>query len=90
MTTEKIKKEQKTDGDEPVELNFNPNISPVWIDNIDIGIREDDMCLLRLITQLPEGAFEQYKIMTNKPNLKDIINSLCSALKYYPDPKNTK
>ena len=81
MATENIK---KADEEQPVELRLNSDISPVWIDGIEVGVRDDDICFLRLISELPEGAFEQYKIMTNRPNLKKIINSLCSALKYYP------
>ncbi|MBW1650887.1 MAG: hypothetical protein JRJ44_09505 [Deltaproteobacteria bacterium] len=88
--TEKIKKDKKLQADQPIELHLNANIKPVWIDDFDIGIREDDICFLRLVTNLPEGVFEQYKIMTNKRNLKEIINSLCSALKYYPVSDDTK
>jgi hypothetical protein len=87
MAAKKIK---ETNDEQPIELHCNTDISPVWIDGVNIGIRDDDICFLRLISELPEGACEQYKMMTNKSNLKKIINSLCSALKYYPVPDDKK
>ena len=80
-TTTKVdnQKDEKT-----IELHLNANLNPVWIDNINIGMREDNICFLRFLTTLPEGVFEQYRIMTSKDNLKKFIDALCSALNYYP------
>ncbi len=68
----------------PLELHLNPNLSTSWIDTINIGVREDSLYLLRFLTNLPEGIFEQSRIMTSKEHLKKFIDALCSSLDYYP------
>ncbi|MBW1939514.1 MAG: hypothetical protein JRI67_12295 [Deltaproteobacteria bacterium] len=63
--TKKIDKENK-----PLEINLNTNLNSIWADNFTIDIREDNICLIRFLTGLPEGIFEQARIMTSKEDLK--------------------
>jgi hypothetical protein len=81
-----IKKEKKN---EPIELTLNPKLSTFWIDSVNISIREDHLCLIRLLINLPEGVFEQSRMMITKENLKKTIDMLCFALDYDPNPDKT-
>jgi hypothetical protein len=80
------KKEGKST--QPMELNFNLNLSTNWVDTINIGIREDNMFLVRFLTNLPEGIFEQSRVMTSKEHMMKFVDLFCSTLDYYP--KKTK
>ena len=77
------KKEEKIT--QPMELNLNPNLSTNWVDTINIGIREDNMFLVRFLTNLPEGIFEQSRVMTSKEHMIKFVDLLCSTLDYYPE-----
>jgi hypothetical protein len=65
-------------------LNLNPNLSTSWIDTINVGVREDNLLLIRFLTNLPEGIFEQSRVMTSKEHMKKFIDILCSSVDYYP------
>jgi len=46
--------------------------------------------MLRFFTDLPEGKFEQSRIMTSKTQLKAFVDMLCLSMNYYPaSKKNT-
>lgn len=79
------KKEEKNV--QPLELNLNPRLSTSWVDTINVGVREDNMFLLRFLTNLPEGIFEQSRVMTSKEHVIKFIDLLCSTLDYYPVKK---
>lgn len=81
---------RETDKGKEIALNFNPGLSTPWIDMFNISMRVDGQCLVRFITELPEGAFEQSRIMTNKEHLQKFIDVLCPALDYYPEKKKEK
>lgn len=83
--TKKIDIENK-----PLEIHFNPNLNSIWVDNLNIGVREDNICFIRFLTSLPEGIFEQSRIMTSKEHLKKFIDALCYTSKYYPTKKEKK
>jgi hypothetical protein len=76
------KKEEKSNP--PLELNLNPRLSTIWIDTINLSIRDDNLLLIRFLTNLPEGIFEQSRLMTSKEHLKKFIDLFCSSLDYYP------
>lgn len=66
------------------EIRLKQNLSPIWVDNINIGIRGDGVCFLRFMTTLPEGIVEQVQLMTSREHLKKFIDSICSSLNYMP------
>lgn len=68
----------------PMEIHPNLDLPNIWVDNMGIGIRDDGVCILRFSTQLPEGHFEQTRVLTKRRNLEIMIESLCGALDYYP------
>ena len=72
------------------ELIINPKLPPIWIDIMDPSIRTDGICLIRLATTLPEGAVEQARIITNEDTLKEFIETVCSAVDYYPKKAKKK
>jgi hypothetical protein len=66
------------------EIKLNPTLNTLWIDTLNINVRSDENCLLRFMSGLPEGIFEQTRIMTSRKNLEGFINVLCESLDYYP------
>lgn len=81
-----IKKEKNI---QPIVFNKNTNLPNIWIDSFTLAKRNDDICMLRFFTHLPEGHFEQSRIITSKQNLEILVDKLCSALKYSPKIKKT-
>ena len=81
------KEEEK--GSPPLELKLNASLSTNWIDTINVRVRDDNLVLIRFLTNLPEGIFEQSRIMTSKEYLRKFIDLFCSSLDYYPT-KNEK
>ena len=78
---------KSTEIHKPIETRFKSDLSPIWVDNINIGIREDNISFIRFLTNLPEGMVEQTQIMTSKEHLKKFIDALCSSVNYYPIKK---
>ena len=72
---------------QPVEFHLDANLKNIWIDNLRLAVRDDDVCCVSLSTTLPEGIFEQIRFMTNKRQLKEFIEILCSTTNYYPNRK---
>lgn len=81
----KDKPVKKDNGKEAIrEILINPRLPTMWVDWLEPSIRADGIALIRLVTNLPEGAIEQAKFTTNENNLKEFINTLCKTLDYYP------
>lgn len=78
---------KSTEEHKPIEIRFKSDLSPVWVDNINIGMREDNISFIRFLTNLPEGMVEQTQIMTSEEHLKKFIDALCSSVNYYPTKK---
>ncbi len=72
---------QKTKKVVPV---LNNNLSTLWVDIFNVGYRGDDHLFIRLCSSLPDGIFEQARIMTSKERIKGLIDALCSTMEYYP------
>ncbi len=69
------------------KLNTNPTLPNLWVDSLNVASREDNICVLRFFTSLPEGFFEQVRVMTDKQKLKKFVDALCNTLNYYPTKK---
>ena len=67
-----------------VEIMTEPGMPTRFVDNLNIGIRADDMVLLRFLSHMPEGLHEEARLMTGKAHLKRFIESMCGVLDYYP------
>ncbi|BDD87986.1 hypothetical protein [Desulfofustis limnaeus] len=81
---------EKKESRETITLHADNSIKTLWVDHTHLSIREDDLCMLRMSATLPEGLFEQAKIMTTKSHLRSLIDVLCKQLEYYPEPKEKK
>jgi len=65
-------------------IHTNQNMQTSWCDSFVLALRDDDMALIRFLSNLPEGHFEQARIMTNKKMLTLFVDQLCAQLNYYP------
>ncbi len=75
----------------PTQVHFNANLPTLFVDHAIIGTRNDGMCLIRFLAGLPDGNWEQVRVMTDTKRLQLIIDVLCQASKYYPaKPAETK
>jgi hypothetical protein len=66
------------------------NIPALWIDKIDLAMRGDDICLLRLSTEFPEGIIEQSRAFVSRKLLENFLTGLASTLDFYPEPPDKK
>ena len=73
-----------------VELHLDSSIKNVWVDNLHLAVRDDGVCVVRLSTNLPEGLFEQVRFMTNRTQLEEFIEILCSTTNFYPSKNPSK
>lgn len=73
-----------------LQIHLNNKLPSIWIDMINVAIREDSICMLRFFTNTPEGYFEQNRITTHKDIMKNLVDAVCSNLNYYPKEKVTK
>lgn len=73
-----------------LEIIPDDSLKPVWVDHINLAIREDDICAIRLSTNLPDGLYEQIRFMTNVKQLKEFIVRLCESTNFYPKKVNSK
>jgi hypothetical protein len=92
MTKADTKKAQKDqpEAHQQIDAHLDPKLPPICVDNLNVAIREDGISLLRFLTTLPEGSYEQSKLITTTANLKNFIEALCSTLDYYPEKKSQK
>jgi len=71
-------------GQKIVELHVDNSLKNTWVDNIHMAVRDDDISLVRLSTNLPEGLFEQLRFLTSKKRLIEFVDIICSTINYYP------
>ncbi len=81
-TVKDVKK--KTSKPKQPALTANNSLPCIWVDNVNIGKREDNICLLRFFSTLPEGSFEQTRFFTDTEKLKVFIDAICHSIDYYP------
>ncbi len=68
-------------------LNSNPSLPNLWVDSLNVAARGDNICALRFFTSLPEGVFEQVRVMTDKKKLQKFVDAICNTIDYYPTKK---
>ncbi|WP_417910247.1 hypothetical protein [Candidatus Electronema sp. PJ] len=69
------------------QLITNPELSTHFVDSVTISGRSDNLFLTRFSLQLPEGMFEQSRVLATKDFLCRFVDALCANLNYYPTPK---
>jgi len=76
----------------------NDSLPVLHIDSAHISHREDNFVYMSFTSNLPNGDFEQARMMIRDDDLKDLIDGMCSVINYYPEksggkrssPKNKK
>lgn len=70
-----------------MEYTVDSNLPLLFVDGFGISPRKDGLYLLRLSAEFPEGQQEQARLIVPTQGVKNLINVLCQASKYYPiDP----
>jgi hypothetical protein len=75
-------------------IHTNDNLQTLYVDNAEVHRRDDGMHFVRFLAGLPEGVFEQSRIIIDAEHLHKIIDAMCSNSNYYPEkpvkPPKTK
>ena len=66
-------------------LNLNNQLPNLFVDDIRVSIRNDNIATLNFFSDSPEGKFEQARMTTKKERLKAFIDVLCRHTDYYPE-----
>ncbi len=71
------------------EIHKNPNLVTMAIDGIQAyNNNKSKTNLVRLISSLPEGAYEQSRFIVTDEHLKHFIDVLCRTIDYFPKKPN--
>lgn len=65
-------------------LNINTSLPSLYVDDVRISIRSDDLVTINFICDTPEGKFEQTRVITHKNRLKVFVDAMCKHTGYYP------
>jgi hypothetical protein len=65
-------------------LNINTSLPNLYVDDIRIAIRNDNLATINFFSDTPEGKFEQTRVITHKERVKVFIDSMCKHTGYYP------
>ena len=75
-----VKEEKKKDE----ILNINSSLPNLFVDDIRVSTRNDNIATMNFFSDTPEGKFEQTRVVTKKERLKVFIDALCKHTDYYP------
>ena len=65
-------------------LNINTSLPNLFVDDIRVSIRNDNIVTVNFFSDTPEGKFEQTRVVTKKERLKVFIDAVCKHTGYYP------
>ena len=68
----------------------NNNLPSLWVDAFRVGTRDDGIVSVNFYAAQPEGQLEQARIVSASEPLKNLINTLCKAMDYYPTKDSSK
>lgn len=71
-----------------LEVKYNESLPTIYCDSFELHKREDGMFLARFLTKVPEGIFEQSRVVLMKSDLNRIIDLFCRQADYYPQTIN--
>ena len=72
-------------------VNINTGLPNLYVDDIRISVRNDDLVTINFISDTPEGKFEQTRVITHKNRLHAFVDAMCKHTGYYPtDPGEKK
>ena len=64
-------------------FNVNNSLPNLFVDDIRVSIRNDNIATLNFFSDSPEGKYEQTRVTTKKERLKGFIEILCRYTDYY-------
>lgn len=67
-----------------INLINNNNLPALWVDSFRVGVREDKIVSINFYAAQPDGQFEQTRVVSGQEPLKNLINTLCKSMDYYP------
>ena len=73
-----------------LEVRANEALPTVFVDNLVITGRTDDLYLVRFTTSLPEGLSEQSRMMIPKERMREMLEVLCNHCDYFPTKKKPR
>lgn len=76
--------EDKDKDKKVISFNTNETLSTLFVDNLTVTKRADDMYFIRFTTALPEGWKEQSRMMIPKASLVAMLDVLCKQCDYFP------
>ncbi|MCG6930205.1 MAG: hypothetical protein LJE64_06570 [Desulfofustis sp.] len=65
-------------------FHVNNSLPNLFVDDIRVSIRNDNIATLNFFSDSPEGKFEQTRVTAKKERLKVFIDALCRHTGYYP------
>ena len=65
-------------------LHINNSLPNLFVDDIRVSIRNDNIATLNFFSDSPEGKYEQTRVTTKKERLKAFIEVLCKHTDHYP------
>lgn len=69
---------------EPAFL-LNHNLPNVFVDSMRISARSDNVAFIGFFTDMPDGRYEQARILTHTDKLKVFIDVICKHINHYPE-----
>jgi hypothetical protein len=69
-------------------LNINTSLPNLYVDDIRVAIRNDNLATINFFSDTPEGKFEQTRVITHKERMKVFIDSMCKHTGYYPEKQD--
>ena len=63
-------------------FNINNSLPNLFVDDIRVSIRNDNIATLNFFSDSPEGKYEQTRETTKKERLKGLIEILCRHTDY--------
>ncbi len=75
---------REDDTQKDTTIHINTSLPNLYVDDVRISIRNDDLVTINFISDTPEGRFEQTRVMTHKNRLKSFIDVMCRHTDYYP------
>jgi hypothetical protein len=73
-----------------IEIHANEALPTLFVDNLAVTKRGDDMYFIRFTTALPEGFKEQSRMMIPKDSLVAMLDVLCKQCDYFPTKPQAK
>ena len=65
-------------------FHLNNALPNLFVDDIRVSTRNDNIATMNFFSDTPEGKFEQTRVITKKERLKVFIDALCKHTDYYP------